>query len=264
MIDFRMPNIKGLKPIKTIEQLLTSYMVAEAIIEIRDERKDKFKKVTKKILPPLKNKDKRANDLYLEFSNLVGFSPALVFLVKLGLDDMVTYKFKDNPSVTVAAQQDTKHLQELYQANFSLFANVNLYDHTLNVFEEAIKTGQKKGRIIQIAIPIIAALFHDFGKATLIREKLLGDTSNTRAYRAHADVSEMYLREILAEKYYKIMQNITTETIETLSFLVKNHHATGNNKITRNIQIQFIKEADIKARKKEFKAIQSEKLGLSK
>jgi len=261
MKDSLMPK-SGLMPIVSIEQLLTSYMVADAIIEIRDERRDTINEGTKKILPDLKNKDPRAQNLYLEFSKLVGFSPALVYLIKLGLDDMVIYKFKDNPSVTVTAQQDTKHLQEIYQANFSLFANVSLYDHTLNVFEEAIKTGQKKGRVIQIAIPIIGALFHDFGKSTLIREKLLGDTNNARAYRAHADVSDMYIREILADKYYKVMKDITTETIETLGFLVKSHHATGKNRIAQNIQVKFIKEADTKARKEEFKRLQANKLGI--
>lgn len=246
-------NLTELTQIKTIEQLLTSYLVTECIIEIRGERKKEIKTLAKDNLPKLQVKDPKCIQLYETFANIVNYSPVFTYLVKIGLEDIKKYHFNEDPSVIASANQDTSHLQQAFGSSFSALATVNLEEHTLHVFEEGITIGAQKGRVMQTALPMLACLFHDFGKSTRLRNEFLGDNIG-KGYRAHAEVSEMYVREVLSIKYHSKFKEYSTETIELLSDIVKNHHPSQNKK-RNDSMISMVIKADIIARKKELKAI---------
>ena len=242
-----------IKPIHSLRQLVASYYVAEAIIDIRDERKNKVKKYGKDSLPQLHCENPRSKILYEKFAELVGFSPVFVFLVKRGLETIETYKFIDDPSVITQASQDTAHLSNAFGTTFASLSRINLEEHTLNVFEEGIKIGEKKGRIMQIALPMVGCLFHDFGKSSKLRNELLGEMVG-KGYKAHAEVSDMYVRELLAKDYHKVFPNNSIETIELLANIVKNHHPNDRKKKS-DTMISMVIQADMMARKSELAKI---------
>ncbi len=242
-----------IKPIYSLEQIVASYYVAEAILDIRDERKSKIKDFGLESLPKLNTDDPRSNQLYRRFSELVGFSPIFVFLVKKGLEDIQSYSFIDDPSVIVQASQDTAHLNTAFGTSFATLSRINLKEHTLNVFEEGIKIGEKKGRVMQIALPMIGCLFHDFGKSSKIRQELIGDSVG-KGYKAHAEVSDMYVRELLAKAYHENFPNNSMETIELLGNIVKFHHPNDRRK-KNDTMISMVIQADILARKGELTMI---------
>ena len=252
--DFK--KLTNLAPIKTIEQLLSSYLVADCIIEIRGERNHEIKKLAKDSLPKLNIKNQRAIDLYHRFSNVVNYSPTFVYLCKIGLEDMEYYEFSKDPSVVTSAQQDTSHFNDMLGSSYTLLTNISLEEHTLNVFEKGILAGEKKGRIMQTALPMLACLFHDFGKSSELRTEILGDDLG-RGYKAHADVSGTYVREILANKYHKKFSEHSMETTEMLSKIVAFHHP-GNNKLKNDTMIKFVIEADTVSRKEELQKIKKQ------
>jgi hypothetical protein len=106
---------------------------------------------------------------------------------------------------------------------------------------------------MQTAIPMLGCLFHDFGKSSKIRSELLGDQIG-KGYKAHADVSQMYVREILAPKFHKFLNENASETIEAISNAVQNHHPS-NNKVKNDTTIKYISASDTLARKEEKKKL---------
>jgi hypothetical protein len=173
--------------------------------------------------------------------------------MKFAIEDMINYTFSEDPSVVVAASNDTNHLQQLFGQSFSNLSQVNLEEHTINVFEEAVQKAKGKGRSSGIVIPMIAALLHDFGKSTGIRSEILGE-AGSRGYKAHAEVSAAYVREILSVKLYNKFQEIPADTIDLLANIVKSHHPS-QQKSKNDPGVAFVIEADHLARKKEYKAI---------
>jgi hypothetical protein len=249
----KIEELVTLSSIGSLKQLLTSYLVAECIIEIRGERKEEIKKIAKDSLPKLNVNDERYQKVYEKFASTVNYSPTFIFLAKIGLEDMKKYQFNEDPSVVQNANQDSQHLQQAFGSTYSSLSMIDLESHTLNVFENGVDSGSKKGRIMQTAIPMLACLFHDFGKSTQIRNELIGESIG-RAYRAHAEVSEMYVREVLATKYHNRFTEHSTETVELLANVVKNHHP-ANNRMKSDSMISFVIAADINARKQEIKEI---------
>lgn len=241
--------ITELKQIYSLEQLLSSYLVAECIIEIRGEREVEIKKMAKDSIPKLTTNNQVLNMLYERFAAAVNYKPTFVVLAKLGLEDIENYDFQKDPSVVTTATTDTAHLQQAFGPSYSSLSKINLFDHTLRVFKIGIEAGEKQGRVMQTAIPMLGCLFHDFGKSSKIRIDLMGDQVG-KGYKAHADVSQMYIREILAPKFHKFLNENATETIEALSISVQNHHPS-NNKIKNDTTIRYITAADITARKEE-------------
>jgi len=246
-------KLNELSPIKSMGQLLASFLVAECIIEIRGERETKIKKMAIDSLPKLQIKDSRAEALYKRYAQAVNFTPTFVYLCKIGLEDMKRYNFKKDPSVVTSVSNDTSHLQEAFGSTYAALANIDLEEHTLNVFENGIAAGEKKGRIMQTALPMLACLFHDFGKSSELRNELLGENIG-RGYRAHAEVSEIYIREILAAKYHTKFEEQSIETIEKLANIVKNHHP-ANKKLRSDTMIAFVINSDIMARKEEIRLL---------
>lgn len=259
MEDFQESNSqpkKTMLPIKTIEQLVASYLVADIIENlIRKEEKNtknKLKKIVPRLDPIVTNK--RALILYEEFVNIVKYKPIFVYIAKYALEDMARYNFKDDPSVVTILQSDVDHLKQKFSVEYSVLAKINLEEHTLNVFEQAIREVKKRGRISGLEIMILAALLHDFGKSSKIRKELLGEVSK-RQYRAHADVSHMYINSILARKIIKTF-NLQTmpDTLKMIAFIVQNHHP-NSKELKSNHSIDFVVQADFHAREFEYNKI---------
>jgi len=245
-----------LKDIHSIEQLLASYIVAECIIEIRGERNTSIKKLAKDSVPKLNVPIKRYQELYERFCGLVNYSPTFLFLMSTGLEDMYKYNFSKDPSVVTSANQDTAHLSQAFGSTYSALARVNLEEHTLNVLEKGIESGEKKGRVMQTALPMIACLYHDFGKSTEIRVELVGEGIG-KGYRAHAEVSQMYIREVLAIKYHQKFTEHSMEAIEQLAKVVKDHHPSHKSQKS-DTMISYVIAADMDARKDEMKKIKQQ------
>ena len=247
---------KKILPIKTVEQLAASYLVAEVIVEIRKELENNLEQKAIDSIPKLRaNASEKINLLYIEASRILKYKPQLIYMLKFMLEDMINYSFKSDPSVISAAANDTSHLNAIFGSSFSTLAKIDLETHTLNVFEYAVNQAKTKGRVSGVALPLIGALLHDFGKSTGIRNELLGEAS-ARGYKAHAEVSAAYIQDILSKKLYNQFQEVPSDTLDVLSHLVKNHHpASKQHKDDQGIK--FIEEADKAARKKEYKQLQT-------
>ncbi len=247
-------NKKKILPIKTVEQLAASYLVAEIIVDMRKELEIELEDKAIESIPKLERKvPPLLEELYISAAKLVKFKPHLVFLMKFAIEDMVNYAFAQDPSVIVAATNDTSHLNVSFGPTYTNLAKINLMDHTINVFNEAITKAKSKGRASSIILPMIAALLHDFGKSSGIRQELVGE-AGARGYKAHAEVSGTYIREILSIKLYNKFNEIQSETIDVLTKLVKEHHP-ANLKSKVDPGVAFVIESDHAARQKEYKQL---------
>jgi len=248
--------VNELYNIHSLNQLLSSYLVAKAIVEIRKEKEKALQQEAEQFLPiPNIPEDSPFMELHKRFASLVNYNVNMCCISQIAIEDIYKYNFQDTESVTTV-QGETEHLNEIVGKNFKKLKQISLFEHTLNVFEEAIKKGEIQRRTLQIGIPILAALLHDFGKAKEIRVKLLGSVAGARGagYRPHAEVSGLYIEDILSHELYKKYKLSPVETFETLTMVVKNHH-TASKKLSQDRIIQFVKECDAIARKKELKKL---------
>jgi len=259
---------KTILPIKTVEQLVTSYFIAEVILEIREILEEEVVDIGMKNLPKLDIPDSfpeksKLEDLYHKVAALVKFKPEFVYTVKLAFEDMVKNNFKNDPSVFSYANNDTNHLKKMFgNDGFKYLEKIDLFEHTIDVLEKAMLLYQAMDRQIGLDVAIIASILHDFGKSKSLREKLLGVqmANNKRIYKAHADVSAMYVTEILKpelEKYFSNLPEVLDRLdsyIERLNFLVKEHHPS-NAKFKKDPILNIVIQADKKAREDEYKKI---------
>lgn len=250
MADSPDSSREKLKDVKSIAQLTSSFLVSKAIFEIKKARENELKGKAKQKLPKLETENKRLIEVFNVFSELVDFKLGLLNLAKKCLEDIDRYDFKDDPSINKGSSVDTDHLRKEHSTSFALLEKIDLEDHTLRVFENGLVVAGKSGRAIQVAIPLLGALLHDFGKSSKIREELLGIETG-EAYKKHALVSKMYVEEILLKEFPS-----AESTLQELAVLVENHHP-ANNKMKRNESIKFIMDADHKARKQEISKLKS-------
>lgn len=263
MIDSRkfeeQPKYK-IKQISTIEQLANSYLVAEVLIETRIFMEQNNKNIIHDLLPTFNYKNNRFNELFYKAMELYKTKPAILFIIKEGFDDMVALDFKGDPSVvSVGSAVDTAHLRDIVGPRFADLRNVNLEEHTLNVFEEALLKSELSGRSTS-TMGVIGALFHDFGKSSKIRETLLGEGMQ-RGTKAHAELSQMYIQDMLLNKVYYLIENgkIPMTFIDSLAELVKNHHPQ-NARMKEDVDIKLVMQSDAAARKKEMKNLKLENI----
>ena len=259
---------KKILPIKTVEQLVTSYFIAEVILEIREVLEEEVIDIGMKNIPSLDipktfPEKQLLEDLYHQAAALIKFKPEFVYSFKLAFEEMVKSNFKDDPSIFSYAVNDTSHLKKAFgNDGFKYLEKISLFEHTINVLNKAILLYQAMDRQIGLDVAIIASVLHDFGKSKPIRERLLGSqaANNKRIYKAHAEVSAMYVTEILKPELEKYFQNIPEvferldSYIERLTFLVKEHHPS-NAKFKRDPILNIVIQADKKAREEEYKKI---------
>jgi len=250
---------KKIKKIHTVEQLVSSLLIAEVIMERRGELKEKLNEDFKNSIPKLEgeNISQRAIDLYNKAALIIAYKPYYLYLLKYAIEDIYTYEFQKDPSVITSSAQDSAYLQSLFGQSFSALAKINLEEHTLNVFEFAIQEAVKSGRPAGMAAAIIGSILHDFGKSTQIRKKVKG-AAQSRNYTAHAEVSALYIRELLLTKLYNKLEEVPIDIIDNIADMVKNHHP-NSAKLKSDINISFIIKADHNARKMEFKKLKQEK-----
>jgi hypothetical protein len=261
-------EIKKILPIKSVEQLVTSYFLSQILIELKENIEKSTEEIGIKNLFPLDIPDSNPHkntleNCYKRIAKDVKFKPEFVFSAKFGFESMIKYNFSSDPSVFTYAQNDTTHLRKAFgNDGFATLAKVNLFDHTLNVLKKALAIYEAIERKIGLDVIIIAALYHDFGKSKAIREKLLGITAanNKRIYKAHADVSEMFIKEVLApeleqkfEKVPEVKERIPS-FIDKVAFLVKNHHPS-NAKLKNDPILKFVIQSDQKAREEEYRNV---------
>lgn len=245
-----------LKPISSVEQLVASHLVADIIIDIRENLEKQNQSMLEFMIPPLEGEaSERIQALYARGSKIFKFKPQYVYMLKIGLEDISIYDFGDDPSVVTAGTGDTTHLQQIFGARFTELRGVNLADHTLNVLEEALDMAEKSGRPSGLSIGILGALFHDFGKSTKIREQIIGKGMQ-RGYKSHAEVSQMYIQDLLINKLYNTLKEgfVEVDIIDSLAHIVKNHHP-ANAKLKADLDINFVLKSDQEARKKEFRSL---------
>ena len=248
---------KVLKPIKTVEQLVLSYEAAKAIRLLRNELKENEIGRALEHLPKLDipSPDPRAVRLYREFAKKVKMSPVLVYITKIALEDMVRYGFKNSPSITKTGAQESEYLITSFGAkSMESFYKISLFDHTLNVFERALAKIDDLGRISGKEPAILAALLHDFGKSEAIRKEVIGE--NARGYKAHPEVSGLYIRTVLANKLKGIIGESEAEEslIDSIAKAAERHHSGKKNDLKDSF-VQFVRGADISARKQEMASL---------
>jgi len=242
---------KRLKNITSVQQLLSSYVVAKAIRAIRDERKKTLKEQI--LVPSIAGdifQDPRLVDLYLEFAEMANYKHFYMTIMRRILEDLEYYEFESDPSVMTSATADTSHLRERFgPEDFALLARIDLKDHTIRVFRIAMEMAKKKGRSTQYLLPVVGAVLHDFGKARQLRQAVIGRESGP--YKAHALVSKLYIEDMLRPMFPD-----NEETISQLEFMVENHHS-NNTRIKKDSNVSFVMEADQAARKEERKLLKS-------
>jgi len=262
---------KKILPIKSVKQLVTSYFIAEVILEVREVLEEEVIDIGIKNIPHLDIPDNfpeksKLEDIYEKASAIVKFKPEFVYSFKIGFEEMVKSNFKDDPSVFSYATNDVAHLKKTFgNDGFRYLEKIDLFTHTLDVLDKAILLFQATERQIGLDVAIVASLFHDFGKSKAIRERLLGAqmANNKRIYKAHADVSAMYITEILKpelEKQFSKVPEVLERLdsyIKRLEFLVKEHHPS-NSKFKKDPILNMVIQADKKAREEEYKKMVKE------
>lgn len=245
---------KKILPIHTIEQLVQSHLVAEVLDDIKKEVHKKNTVSFMNVIPKLDHsiENIRAQDLYNRAVKIFKFKPVLLMMLKISMEDMFTYSFEDDSSITTAGSADTQHLSVAFGSKFTDLSQIDLLTHTLNVFEEALNMAEHSGRGSTLSYAILGALMHDFGKSTKIKSQLLGNAVG-KGYKPHAEISHMYVSGILMNKLYNLDLDgmFQPEVIDSLANIVKNHHP-GNAKLKADLEINFVVKADHNARKKEF------------
>lgn len=242
----------------SIEQLVNSYFVARTIDEVRKNKKlsevmlagkfDFFEEWLADI------EDEELLLLNKKFIEITRFNFKLAAIAKIAIEDMYTYSFINSPSVSLN-QKDSEHIRKKYIPNeFDLLRKISLFDHTKNVFRNIIEEMERK-EVYNAGGIMLAALLHDFGKNQEIRKKLTPNTTseNSSDYKMHADISTMYIKEILQEKVRNLLiqakqDSEVSKTLETIAEVVENHH---NKASAWAKKIELIAAADHKARKEE-------------
>ena len=252
---------KTLKPIHTIEQLLASYLTAKAIYSLRNDIERTKKEAFKKSFPKLEidmtlPMADKTMEVYEDLVEMFQYKTAIVYMLKFGMEDMYRYKFYESPSITVSAKMDNNHLSNRYKSlgadSYKILERVNLLEHTLDVLDFAKAEAERIGRISSTMLPLLACLFHDFGKSPLLRKEMDVDNAKTRGYKAHAEVSKGYIQSILSPKLDKILDNFPQESISIVSDFVENHHPDSSKK-GLDQGLLFVINADYKARDFELK-----------
>ena len=200
--------------------------------------------------------DHSLNDIYNEFSSLVS-DTLLRKIIRRGLLDISLYDFENTLSVNRNAISDMKHLQDSFSLSELLhFENVNLKEHSLNVFSVALEKYRNMEDNLkdEFNLSLVASLFHDFGKSKIIRENILSELDD-RPDTPHAKASKIYIDKSLST-YFKEDLFI----LDKLAELVDNHHPS-TSKMRKDKKISFISTSDHKARKIELEIEKNDYFG---
>jgi len=133
------------------------------------------------------------------------------------------------------------------KTSYDILKNITLYDHSMNVVNEAIKILNEKApndKILYIASVIIAALAHDIGKIKKFEQRLKGITLEMFKQISHQQISAQIFRELYPDYPQK----------EQIVQAIHNHHNEYKKDKDNNLLLEILIRADKEARKKEITA----------
>lgn len=156
--------------------------------------------------------------------------------------DMETYNFKYTKSSNPAFDTHLKHRF----TDFEYLEKINLFTHTKNVVEEAIKLTQSSSEGVS-SIVLLLALAHDYGKNEHI-ERLIPYEGGSKK---HDYISAKYLKQKMLNNAEK--DNLDADHIDELFQILSSHHQ--DTKVKTNYIANIFYQADIDARKQEIKKI---------
>lgn len=249
---------KVLKKIHTIEQMVLSYEAAKALRKIRKEVETEEINRALGHLPKLEipYSHEETERLYRSFAKKVKMNPVFVYTAKIALEDMFRYGFDQSPSVTKTAMRESENLTDSFGSNnVQKFMKITLFDHTLHVFAKALERIDDLGRISGKEPAILAALLHDFGKAGAIREDIMGENVG-KGYKAHQEVSSMYVKTLLANKVRSIVgeENFSKDVFDLIAKTVERHHSKSQKDLKDSF-VTFVQKVDMIARNEEMDTI---------
>lgn len=239
----------------SVMQLVNSYFVAKTIHEMRGDKEivsDSDFVFYEKW--GIKTKDKRIQETFKRIVEATRRNVKIAALAKVALEAIDEFEFVKSPSVS-SNQNDNKNLRASNSlSDLDVLRKVDLRAHTLNVVEAILKETEAK-EIYGVGQIIIACILHDFGKSRKVRELVAPDSvsENSSKYRPHAEVSGLYVRDVLSEKVRLLLlendeNSEISETIKQIAELVANHH---NSSKQWKHKVELINKADALARKKE-------------
>lgn len=251
-----------LEDIVTVEQLVQSFYIAKEIKRIQNQNhldliNQEDYNFYEKFKPDISNIE--VQQLFERFIKLARHNEKLTILCKVALEDIFKHNFIHDPSIS-ENRLDYKHLTHNFnQTEFATLKKINLEEHTINVFRKIIEI-MEENDIYDAGVYMLAALLHDFGKSSEIREDIAPGSSNpnSTSYKQHWEVSAEYVRNRLKEegqrelKKFKIDPEIK-QTITIIADLVAHHH--DKSKAWQK-KIQYINLADHAARIDEVKSLE--------
>lgn len=129
---------------------------------------------------------------------------------------------------------------------YTILSNVNLYEHTLNVAVQTVEMLSVRGTPKDwIAISLIIAILHDFGKSPIIKSHY-----REEGERGHHKISANFSKDYLINFVKKNKKSkINSNLIDTIYGVLVQHHDVDIDR--NNAFLTCLIEADRKARDKE-------------
>ncbi len=171
------------------------------------------------------------NELIYIFAHTTSYKLIIIDLFK----QMKEYEF--NKIQSVSSDLNIGYTQKRYD----YYREINLYDHTVHCVMETIDLLGNHTPPDAMAINIILAILHDFGKNPLISEKYKGD-KDEKHHHISANFAKQYFHK---NKLF----NVSKEFIDLIYKTIWNHHEQNEKK---SPFLKILIEADQNAREKEY------------
>jgi len=126
---------------------------------------------------------------------------------------------------------------------------IPLYEHVLNVVEEAVRLADKQGLqgLEKLAL-MLSALVHDLGKLTTVVSSI-GVEERKRKVKEHPNYGYQFLMNFFREKEREQKLPFAAEWFEAIAEAVKYHHTVVPQ--SKPVWFELLKRADWEARSKE-------------
>lgn len=228
--------------------VVSTYSIFKTISESNKELKGETEEEDEDIVIDVETKE---YELLASEKYILSFIETRKEVVIALFNIMKLYKFEDIKSVREGDCSGSGHMSSRYE----ILSEVNLYDHTINVAIQAVEMLSANGTPKDlISISLIIAILHDFGKSPIISENFF-EEKGQRHHKTGGIFAKHFLLDFLRKNKNS---NINKQIIETISQTVYKHHDHDNEK--NNVFINFLFDADIKARELELEVVRSKKI----
>jgi len=202
--------------------------------ELSKIHKQKNKTITNKISYPVNMENKK---VFEEFKKLIPNITGYIRLYIKLFNDISEFDFPSCSSVT------DKHFSQN-----ALYADIELFEHTLNVFYEMLNIVDSDDYASNKDILLLIALLHDFGKSHELCNLYNIDLENSHCIR-----SAKYFEQIVrADKLEYLLDDTSFSIIYNTLY---NHHNIIESDTTPTIFLNALIQADANARALELKKI---------